>query len=116
MIVRIDSGGLVELAIMFDWLLLLLLLLFVFTFWGCLINNDLIKVGNLVVMGWGGGGAVVIEVFTVASVNIIQSRFTIRSTNNTMVVITRIKLVTSRLPLKLKITLVVMVLRFYWQC
>lgn len=54
----------------------------------------------------------VVEVFTVASVNIIQSRFTISKTNNTIVVITRIKLVTSRLPLKLKITLVVMVSRF----
>lgn len=52
------------------------------------------------------------EVFTVASVNIIQSKFTINSVNNTMDVITRIKLVNSRLPLKLKITLVVMVVRF----
>lgn len=56
-----------------------------------------------------------VDVFTVASVNIIQSKLTIRSINNIMVVITRIKLVTSRLPLKLKITLVVMVSRFYWQ-
>lgn len=56
---------------------------------------------------------VVDEVFTVASVNMIQSRLTIRRINNMMVVITRIKLVTSLLPLKLKITLVVMVSRFY---
>lgn len=56
---------------------------------------------------------VVDEVFTVASVNIIQSKLTMRRINRMTVVITRIKLVTSRLPLKLKITLVVMVSRFY---
>lgn len=50
-------------------------------------------------------------VFTVASVNILQFKLTINTINSIMVVITRIKLVTSRLPLKLKITLVVMVSR-----
>lgn len=53
------------------------------------------------------------ELFTIASVNIIQSKLTISRINSIIVVITRIKLVTSRLPLKLKITLVVMVSRFY---
>lgn len=76
--------------------------------------------------GGGGGGAdaavlsvevalaapAVVEVFTVASVNVMQSRFTISRMSRTMVVITRIKLVTSRLLLKLEITLMVMVLRF----
>lgn len=58
---------------------------------------------------------VVVEVFTVASVNLIQSKLTINNINNIIVVITRIKLVTSFLPLKLEITLVVIVSRLYWQ-
>lgn len=58
----------------------------------------------------------VVEVFTVASVNLIQSRLTINNIRSIIEVITRIKLVTSRLPLKLKILLVVMVLRFCVQC
>lgn len=50
-------------------------------------------------------------VFTVASVNILQFRLTINTINNMRVVITRIKLVASLLPLKLKSALVVMVSR-----
>lgn len=54
-------------------------------------------------------------VFTVASVNIIQFKLTINNINSMMVVITRIKLVTSLLPLKLEMALVVMVSCFAWQ-
>lgn len=61
------------------------------------------------------GVCVVAVVFTVASVNIIQFKLTTNNINSIMVVITRIKLVTSLLPLKLEIALVVMVSRFAWQ-
>lgn len=54
-------------------------------------------------------------VFTVASVNIIQFKLTTNNINSMMVVITRIKLVTSLLPLKLGMALVVMVSCFAWQ-
>lgn len=61
-------------------------------------------------VGVDDGGAVVaaemceaVVVFTVASVNILQFKLTTNNTNRIMVVITRIKLVTSLLPLKLKI-------------
>lgn len=54
-------------------------------------------------------------VFTVASVSMLQFKLTINKIRRIIVVITRIKLVTSLLPLKLKITLVVIVSRFAWQ-
>lgn len=84
--------------------------------WG---NMGLVGVGNEV-DNEGGEGVDEddndnVEVFTVASVNLIQSKLTINNINNIMVVITRIKLVTSFLPLKLEITLVVIVSRFYGQ-
>ena len=64
-------------------------------------------------MGVGEAPAVAVDdVFTVASVNIIQSKFTISNISSMIVVITRIKLVTSLLPLKLKVTLVDMVSPF----
>lgn len=59
--------------------------------------------------------AAIAVVFTVASVNMIQFKLTTNNINSIMVVITRIKLVTSLLPLKLEITLVVMVSLFAWQ-
>lgn len=60
-----------------------------------------------------GMGDVVKVVFTVASVNMLQFKLTINRTKvSIMVVVTRIKLVTSFLLLELEITLVVMVPRF----
>lgn len=56
-----------------------------------------------------------VVVFTVASVNIIQFKLTTNNIKSMMVVITRIKLVTSLLLFELKITLVVMVSLFAWQ-
>lgn len=58
------------------------------------------------------GGADELVVFTVASVNMIQFKLTTNSVISMMDVITRIKLVTSFLPLKLEFTLVDMVSRF----
>lgn len=53
-----------------------------------------------------------VVVFTVASVNLIKFKLTINTANKIRLVITRIKLVNSLLPLKLKIALVVMVVAF----